>query len=59
MEDDHALKAASAGHDAVIASLVLMAPEITAGLLIRPFSPVIDEECYHVGVTPANMSRAK
>lgn len=58
-EDDHALKAAIAGHGAVITSLVLAAPEISAGLLVHPFGPVIDGERYHVAITPANMSCAE
>jgi LysR family glycine cleavage system transcriptional activator len=57
-EDSHALQAAIAGHGVAIASLVLAAPEINAGLLVHPFGPVIEGETYHIVATPENMECA-
>lgn len=56
-DDGHALQAAIAGHGVAIASLVLAAPEIEAGLLAHPFGPVIVGETYHVAATRENMAR--
>jgi LysR family transcriptional regulator, glycine cleavage system transcriptional activator len=57
-DDGHGLQAAVAGHGVVVASLILAAPEIEAGLLVHPFGPVIPGETYHVAATPANMACA-
>lgn len=57
-DDGYALQAAVAGHGAVIASLVLAAPELEAGLLVHPFGPVIAGGTYHVAATPENMACA-
>lgn len=57
-EDAHALQAAVAGHGVIVASLVLAAPEIEAGLLIHPFGPVIPGETYHIVATRENMACA-
>ncbi|WP_342109633.1 LysR substrate-binding domain-containing protein [Methylobacterium sp. SI9] len=57
-DDGHGLQAAVAGHGVVVASLVLAAPEIEAGLLVHPFGPVIPGETYHVAATPETMACA-
>ncbi|MGY2051632.1 LysR substrate-binding domain-containing protein [Methylobacterium sp. JK268] len=56
-EDSHALQAAIAGQGVAVASLVLAAPEIAAGLLVHPFGPVLDGETYHAVATRRSLAR--
>ncbi|MGY4398025.1 LysR family glycine cleavage system transcriptional activator [Sphingomonas sp. UYAg733] len=48
----HAIQAAIAGHGIVIASLVLVADALAAGLLVQPFAPVLPGDSYHFVATP-------
>jgi LysR family glycine cleavage system transcriptional activator len=43
----HAIQAAIAGHGIVIASLVLVADALAAGLLVQPFAAVLPGDAYH------------
>ena len=43
----HAIQAAIAGHGVVIASTVLTADALAAGLLVMPFAQTLAGDCYH------------
>ncbi|MES2055104.1 MAG: LysR substrate-binding domain-containing protein, partial [Pseudomonadota bacterium] len=48
----HAIQAAIAGHGIVIASLVLVADALAAGLLVQPFAAVLPGDSYHFVASP-------
>jgi LysR family glycine cleavage system transcriptional activator len=52
-----AVQAAMAGHGVVIASLVLVADALAAGLLVAPFAPVLRGETYHFACAPELQAR--
>ena len=52
-----AVQAAMAGHGVVIASLVLVADALAAGLLVAPFAPVLRGETYHFACAPELQTR--
>lgn len=47
-----AVQAAIAGHGVAIASMVLVADALNAGLLVAPFAPVLRGETYHFACAP-------
>jgi LysR family transcriptional regulator, glycine cleavage system transcriptional activator len=55
-DDGHAIQAAVAGHGVAIASLFLLEHELTSGLLVQPFGPVIEGDGYHFLATAGNMA---
>ncbi len=57
--DSHAIQAAVAGHGVAIASLVLLHDELSSGVLVQPFGPLIEGDGYHFLTTHKNMARAE
>lgn len=55
-DESHAIQAAIAGHGVAIASLVLVEDELSRGVLVHPFGPVIEGHHYHLVATPENMA---
>ena len=55
---DAELWAAVAGQGAVITSLFLVEDELSRGVLVHPFGPVIEGHCYHLVATEPNMASA-
>jgi LysR family glycine cleavage system transcriptional activator len=57
-DESHAIQAAVAGQGAVITSLFLVEDELSRGVLVHPFGPVIEGHCYHLVATEQNMASA-
>lgn len=55
-DEGHAIQAAIAGHGVAIASLVLVEDELSHGILVHPFGPVIEGHHFHLVATPENMA---
>lgn len=50
-DEGHAIQAAVAGHGIALVSQALIADELAAGHLVRPFGPSIDGHTYHLAVS--------
>ncbi len=50
-DEGHAIQAAVAGQGIALVSQALIAEELAAGHLVRPFGPVIDGHTYHVATS--------
>lgn len=57
-DESHAIQAAVAGQGAVITSLFLVEDELSRGVLVHPFGPVIEGHNYHLVATEQNMASA-
>jgi LysR family transcriptional regulator, glycine cleavage system transcriptional activator len=57
-DESHAIQAAVAGQGVVITSLVLIEDELSRGVLVHPFGPVIEGHHYHLVATERNMASA-
>jgi LysR family glycine cleavage system transcriptional activator len=57
-DESHAIQAAVAGQGAVITSLLLVEDELSRGVLMHPFGPVIEGHHYHLVATEENMASA-
>lgn len=57
-DESHAIQAAVAGQGAVITSLFLVEDELSRGVLVHPFGPVIEGHHYHLVATERNMASA-
>ncbi|AZO77965.1 LysR family transcriptional regulator [Bosea sp. Tri-39] len=57
-DESHAIQAAVAGQGVVITSLFLIGDELARGVLVHPFSPVIEGHHYHLVATEENMASA-
>jgi len=57
-DESHAIQAAVAGQGVVITSLFLVEDEISRGVLVHPFGPVIEGHHYHLVATEENMASA-
>jgi LysR family glycine cleavage system transcriptional activator len=55
-DESHAIQAAVAGQGAVITSLFLVEDELSRGVLVHPFGPVIEGHNYHLVATEQNMA---
>jgi LysR family glycine cleavage system transcriptional activator len=58
-DESHAIQAALAGQGVAVTSLLLVEDELSRGLLVQPFGPVIEGYHYHVLATPETMARAE
>ena len=58
-DESHAIQAAVAGQGVVIASLLLVEDELSRGVLVHPFGPVIEGHRYHLIATEENMAGAE
>lgn len=57
-DESHAIQAAVAGQGVVITSLFLVEDELSRGVLVHPFGPVIEGHHYHLVATEENMASA-
>lgn len=57
-DESHAIQAAVAGQGVVITSLVLIEDELSRGVLVHPFGPVIEGHHYQLVATERNMASA-
>lgn len=55
-DDNHAIQAAIAGHGVAIASLILLKDELSRGVLVQPFGPVLEGNSYHFVTTVENLA---
>lgn len=62
-DESHAIQAAVAGQGAALLSLVLVQEELTDGLIVQPFGPVISGLGYHLveapGIDSSTLAHAK
>jgi len=57
-DESHAIQAAVAGQGVVITSLFLIEDELSRGVLVHPFGPIIEGHDYHLVATQENMASA-
>lgn len=57
-DENHAIQAAIAGQGVAIASLVLVEDELSRGVLVHPFGPVVEGHSYHLLATEEGAARA-
>jgi len=57
-DESHAIQAAVAGQGVVITSLFLVEDELSRGVLVHPFGPVIEGHDYHLVASEENMASA-
>lgn len=57
-DESHAIQAAVAGRGVVITSLLMVEDELSRGVLVHPFGPVIEGHHYHLVATEENMASA-
>jgi LysR family glycine cleavage system transcriptional activator len=55
-DETHAIQAAIAGHGVAIASLLMLEDELSRGVLVQPFGPVVEGDSYHFLTTARNMA---
>lgn len=57
-DESHAIQAAIAGQGVVIASLLMVEDELSRGVLVHPFGPIIEGHHYHLVATERTMASA-
>ncbi|MBB3809721.1 LysR substrate-binding domain-containing protein [Pseudochelatococcus contaminans] len=55
-DESHTIQAAIAGHGVAITSLIHVEDELSRGVLVHPFGPVLDGHAYHLVATQDNMA---